>query len=46
MTKKKVSEHDRRRLRSLFVLMGKYEHYEPVKNNLQRQIDEIKDKYK
>ena len=43
--KKKVTHHDRKRLRSLYVYLGKYDNKE-VNNNIQRQIDEIKAKYK
>lgn len=42
---KKITEHDRKRLRSLYVYLDKYDS-EMVRKNIQRQIDEIKAKYK
>ncbi|WP_461599837.1 hypothetical protein [Winogradskyella sp.] len=42
--KKKISHHDRKRLRNLYVYLGKYNNKD-VNDNIQRQIDEIKAKY-
>lgn len=42
---KKISKHDRSRLRSLYVYLDKYDN-EMVNKNIQRQIDAIKSKYK
>ncbi len=42
---KKVSHHDRKRLRFLYVYLGKYNN-EEINKNIQRQIDEVKSKYK
>nr|WP_288977307.1 hypothetical protein [uncultured Allomuricauda sp.] len=41
---KKVSHHDRQKLRNLYVYLDKFDN-DSVNKNIQRQIDEIKAKY-
>lgn len=42
---KKMTEADRKKLRHLYVYLGKYDNKQ-INDNIQRQIDEIKGKYK
>ena len=42
---KKITYHDRKKLRNLYVYLGKYDNKQ-INDNIQKQIDEIKSKYK